>query len=969
MDSKIRIDEITAQILSIDDQIQSLSAQKRVLLHEKSVLRDEILSQANEPTEEWEKDTFSWFRSLQKGLEDLFGFKEFRSKQLPAMNALLSAFDKGFALVVSPLISLMEDQDQVDSIHKNMTCDKSTLRLIYVTPEPVDDVFLSWGLTATLTGSVLKDVREMLNIPDCVVFKASLDRPNIHYRVMLKPSSTDTDILYKLITKDFKNQCGIVYVLTIKQAETSLERIEISWRSCCCGRKERLKIVIATTAFGMGIDKSNVRFVIHYNLPKSVDNFYQESGRAGRDGSLSYSIVLFNFDDIFKSSVMAFTEKSGINNLYRIVEYCISTTKCRRTFLSNYFGNNWGGEVRCDKMCDHCDKSLLSVEMDISTVSNRNPECSQTSIQHGAEAKVAVCTLNQWSLDFEGNFQRIITSIRDAKASGAKLRSGPELEVTGYNCQDHFYESDTLLHAWEVVASLLNDSSTSGILVDVGIPIMHKNQKRMFVISEIIKSVPFGDGVIATEDTSIGYEIGDELRNPNSSHIEMGNDGVEIFINGSASYMELRKAHINVDLIQNATLKNGGCYLYSNLRGCDGDRVYFQGNSCISLNGDIISRTRQYGIEEIEIATATLDLVSIRSYRNSLVNKCNQAMNECTPYPRVPVDFSLSEIEDIYIPTHIPLIWDYHTPEQEIMLGISCWLWDYLRRSGQVYPFLSTQCVQMVIKAVERGDEQALHDIRRVVGESDYVPIEPKELCSRIFVTCFMGSESAPEENKSRAKKLAQQIVTGVIPKFRSRGGSIRENLALQNVQSRVKMVISYLFAQLMLWARNRAGGLLVLGSTNIDDCLRGFITKYDCSSADINPIGSISKIDLKYFLLYAKNEHNFTSLEGIINELEPETLPPPSTNHRIYSEEADMGMTYEELSQYGKLRMTERCGPHSMFNKLTHSWRNKASPDETAKKRVIIQMITDSIIVLSYITQVGGGNFELSTTLYEKLI
>nr|XP_040563428.1 glutamine-dependent NAD(+) synthetase-like isoform X2 [Lepeophtheirus salmonis] len=483
------------------------------------------------------------------------------------------------------------------------------------------------------------------------------------------------------------------------------------------------------------------------------------------------------------------------------------------------------------------------------------------------------------------------------------------------------------------------------------------------------KSVPFGDGVIATEDTSIGYEIGDELRNPNSSHIEMGNDGVEIFINGSASYMELRKAHINVDLIQNATLKNGGCYLYSNLRGCDGDRVYFQGNSCISLNGDIISRTRQYGIEEIEIATATLDLVSIRSYRNSLVNKCNQAMNECTPYPRVPVDFSLSEIEDIYIPTHIPLIWDYHTPEQEIMLGISCWLWDYLRRSGQGGFFLPlnggidtssisvlvySMC-QMVIKAVERGDEQALHDIRRVVGESDYVPIEPKELCSRIFVTCFMGSESAPEENKSRAKKLAQQIgsyhmsvlidsavtaiigifstVTGVIPKFRSRGGSIRENLALQNVQSRVKMVISYLFAQLMLWARNRAGGLLVLGSTNIDDCLRGFITKYDCSSADINPIGSISKIDLKYFLLYAKNEHNFTSLEGIINELEPETLPPPSTNHRIYSEEADMGMTYEELSQYGKLRMTERCGPHSMFNKLTHSWRNKASPDETAKK------------------------------------
>ncbi|QQP51706.1 Glutamine-dependent NAD(+) synthetase [Caligus rogercresseyi] len=301
------------------------------------------------------------------------------------------------------------------------------------------------------------------------------------------------------------------------------------------------------------------------------------------------------------------------------------------------------------------------------------------------------------------------------------------------------------------------------------------------------------------------------------------------------------------------------------------------------------------------------------------------------------------------------------------MLGVSCWLWDYLRRSGQGGFFLplnggiDTSSISvlvysmcnMVIKAVDRGDEQALHDIRRVVGESDYVPIEPKELCGRIFVTCFMGSESSSEESKSKAKKLSGQIgsyhmsvlidsavtavigifstVTGVIPKFRARGGSVRENLALQNVQARVRMVISYLFAQLMLWARNRAGGLLVLGSTNIDDCLRGYVTKYDSSSADINPIGSISKIDLKYFLLHAKSEYNLSSLEGIIGEMELENV---HQHHRGGGgEEGDMGMTYEELSQYGKLRMSERCGPHSMFNKLTHSWRSKASPEETAKK------------------------------------
>jgi NAD+ synthase (glutamine-hydrolysing) len=73
-------------------------------------------------------------------------------------------------------------------------------------------------------------------------------------------------------------------------------------------------------------------------------------------------------------------------------------------------------------------------------------------------------------------------------------------------------------------------------------------------------------------------------------------------------------------------------------------------------------------------------------------------------------------------------------------------------------------------------------------------------------------------------------------------------------IQARVRMVIAYLFAQLMLWAKSRPGGLLVLGSANVDEALRGYLTKYDCSSADVNPIGGISKTDLKLFLKYAKD-------------------------------------------------------------------------------------------------------------------
>ena len=93
----------------------------------------------------------------------------------------------------------------------------------------------------------------------------------------------------------------------------------------------------------------------------------------------------------------------------------------------------------------------------------------------GRKAVLAVSTLNQWALDFKGNLERILVSIQMAKEAGAAYRAGPELEIPGYDCEDHFHESDTLLHSWEVLAEILRSPATCGILFDVGMPVMHKN--------------------------------------------------------------------------------------------------------------------------------------------------------------------------------------------------------------------------------------------------------------------------------------------------------------------------------------------------------------------------------------------------------------------------------------------------------------------------------------------------------------
>ena len=171
------------------------------------------------------------------------------------------------------------------------------------------------------------------------------------------------------------------------------------------------------------------------------------------------------------------------------------------------------------------------------------------------------------------------------------------------------------------------------------------------------------------------------------------------------------------------------------------------------------------------------------------------------------------------------------------------------------------------------SDVQVINDIRKIVGDSEYLPTDPKQLCNTLLVTCYMATENSSSATKALAAELASQLgsyhhnividtavsailgifqqVAKMTPKFKVHGGSPRENLALQNVQARLRMVIAYFFAQLMLWMRGRPGGLLVLGSSNVDEALRGYFTKYDCSSADINPIGGIAKTDLKKFLTY----------------------------------------------------------------------------------------------------------------------
>ena len=638
------------------------------------------------------------------------------------------------------------------------------------------------------------------------------------------------------------------------------------------------------------------------------------------------------------------------------------------------------------------------------------------------KATLATCNLNQWSLDFEGNCERIIESIERAKAIGARYRLGPELEISGYSCEDHFLEEDTLRHSWETLAQIIIGGHTDGILCDIGMPVMHKSVRyncRVFVcdgkillirpkktlaaegnyreprwfaawqkgwttepyqlppeIREIISqsSVPIGCAVIVTNDTILASETCEELFAPHSPHIDLAANGVEIIANGSGSHHELRKLDTRLSLICNATDKCGGIYLYANQQGCDGGRLYFDGCASIAQNGHILAQGSQFSISDVEVVSATVNLSDVRSYRGSRMSGAVQA-SQSVSIPQINVDFSVtdSKIQSVTIPKVDPNI---HTPEEEIALGPACWLWDYLRRSeaggyfvplsggsdsGAVATLVGSMC-QLVAKSILSDVQHVISDVERLLGKDCVRTIKTKykdpflasqHLANQLLYTCYMGTVNSSRETQQRSKQLASEIgsyhlninmdtlvnalrklftgITGKTPQFKTEGGSTVENQALQNIQARLRMVISYLFAQTLPWVRNKRGTLLVLGTGNVDEALRGYLTKYDCSSADINPIGSISKTDLRSFLRWAQKNLEYPSL-GDILEAPPTAELEPITETYTQTDEDDMGMTYAELSRFGQLRKVHRCGPVSMFEKLAQEW-NHLPPDEVAEK------------------------------------
>ncbi|KMZ60342.1 ATP-dependent DNA helicase Q-like 4A [Zostera marina] len=455
----------------------------------------------------WKDAEFPWNQKLEFYNKEVFGNHSFRRNQREVINATMSGCDvfvlmptgggksltyqipalisTGVTLVISPLVSLIEDQimhllqanipatflsasiewcEQQEILRdlNSKTCKYKLLSDVLIRQLEMMNTHRSlarivideahcvsqWGhdfrpdyqglgilkqkfpsipvlaLTATATASVREDIVQALGLKDCIVFRQSFNRPNLWYTVIPKTNKCLDDI-DKFINENHFDECGIIYCLSRMDCEKVAEKLQacghkVSFYHGSMDHRQRtfvqkqwskneINIICATVAFGMGINKPNVRFVIHHSLPKSIEGYHQECGRAGRDGQQSSCLLYYTYSDYIRVKNMLSRPneqdscsfvymqvtpsrtgkvlEANLENVLRMVDYCENNADCRRHLQLVHLGEKFDPK-NCLGTCDNCSKSWTWIEKDVTNLAKQLVDLVKTTGQRHSSSYI-----------------------------------------------------------------------------------------------------------------------------------------------------------------------------------------------------------------------------------------------------------------------------------------------------------------------------------------------------------------------------------------------------------------------------------------------------------------------------------------------------------------------------------------------------------------------------------------------------